>query len=99
MFHHNDHGGDINELLQKAVDAHGGLKSWREISKITVTASLSGAIWFVKSQVDDLKSLVMEIDTSKQRLATDFPVQDKRSISKTESPGNGEARWNFPSKV
>ena len=70
----------MNDLLQKAVDAHGGLKRWNEISKITVAASLTGAIWFVKSQGDYLKDVIMAVDTTKERLVTDFPGQDKRFI-------------------
>ncbi len=70
----------MNDLLQKAVDAHGGLKRWNEISKVTVVASLTGAIWFVKGQGDYLKDVVMTIDTTKERLVTDFPGQDKRFI-------------------
>jgi hypothetical protein len=70
----------MNELLQLAVDAHGGLRRWNEISSITVAASLTGAIWFVKSQGDYLKDVVMTVDTAKERLVTDFPGQDKRFI-------------------
>jgi hypothetical protein len=68
----------MNDLLQKAVDAHGGLKRWNEISKITVAASMTGAIWFVKGQADYLKDVFMTIDTTKEKLVTDFPGQDKR---------------------
>jgi hypothetical protein len=70
----------MNDLLQKAIDAHGGLKRWNEISKVTVAASLTGAIWFVKSQGDYLRNVVMTVDTTKERLVTDFPGQDKRFI-------------------
>ena len=70
----------MNDLLQKAVDAHGGLKRWNDISKITVAASLTGAIWFVKSQGDYLKDVVMTIDTTTEKLVTDFPGQDKRFV-------------------
>lgn len=63
----------MNNLLQKAVDAHGGLKRWNEISKVRVAASLTGAIWFVKSQGDYLKDVVMTVDTTTERLITDFP--------------------------
>jgi hypothetical protein len=70
----------MNDLLQKAVDAHGGLKRWNEISKITVAASLTGAIWFVKSQGDYLKNVIMAVDTTQERMVTDFPGQDKRFI-------------------
>jgi hypothetical protein len=70
----------MNDLLQLAVNAHGGLKRWNEITTITVAASLTGAIWFVKSQGDYLKDVVMTVDTTKERLLTDFPGQDKRFI-------------------
>ena len=70
----------MNDLLQQAIDAHGGLKRWNEISKITVAASITGVIWFVKSQGDYLKDVVMAVDTTKERLVTDFPGQDKRFL-------------------
>src|ERR1700678_1630790 len=70
----------MNDLLQLAVNAHGGLKRWNEITTITVAASLTGAIWFVKSQGDYLKDVVMTVDTMKERLITDFPGQNKRFL-------------------
>jgi hypothetical protein len=70
----------MNDLLQKAVDAHGGLKRWNEISSIKVAASLTGAIWFVKSQGDYLKNVVMTVDTRKEQMTTDFPGQDQRFL-------------------
>ena len=70
----------MNDLLQKAMDAHGGLKRWNEISSVTVAASLTGAIWFVKSQGDYLKDVVMTVNTKKEWMTTDFPGQDKRFL-------------------
>jgi hypothetical protein len=70
----------MNDLLQKAVNAHGGLKRWNEIGSVTVAASLTGAIWFVKSQGDFLKDVVMTVDTRKERMPTNFPGQDKRFL-------------------
>jgi hypothetical protein len=70
----------MNDLLKKAVDAHGGLDRWNEINTVKVAASLTGAIWFVKSQGDYLKDVVMTVDTRKERMVTDFPGQDKRFI-------------------
>jgi len=70
----------MNDLLQLAVDAHGGLKRWNEIHAVTVEASLTGAIWFVKSQGDYLKNVVMTVDTKRERMVTDFPGQDKRFV-------------------
>jgi hypothetical protein len=70
----------MNDLLQTAVKAHGGLKRWNELKTINVAASITGAIWFVKSQGDSLKNVMMTVDTTKERLVTDFPGQDKRSV-------------------
>jgi hypothetical protein len=63
----------MNDLLQTAVTAH-------EISTIRVAASMTGAIWLVKSQGDYLKNIVMTADTKRERLVTDFPGQDKRFV-------------------
>src|ERR1700688_4738147 len=77
--------GDLmNDLLQTAVKAHGGLKRWNQIKAMKVAASITGAIWFVKSKGDYLKNVVMTVDTTKERLITDFPGQDKRSIFEPE---------------
>lgn len=70
----------MNELLKKAVDAHGGLDRWNQTRSIQVAASITGAIWFVKGQGDYLKDIVMTVDTRKQKLVTDFPGQDKRFV-------------------
>ncbi len=74
----------MNDLLQEAVDAHGGLKRWNEINQVTVAASLTGAIWFVKGQGDYLKDVVMHVDTKRERMVTNFPGQDKRFIFEPE---------------
>src|SRR5579863_10296297 len=70
----------MNDLLQTAITAHGGLKRWHEINTIKVAASITGAIWFVKSQGDYLKDIVMTVDTKREKLVTDFPGQDKRFV-------------------
>ena len=68
----------MNDLLTIAVNAHGGLKRWNEIKSIQVAAHITGAIWFMKSQGNYLKDIVMSVDTRKERMVTDFPGQDKR---------------------
>src|ERR1700733_16029820 len=70
----------MNELLNLAVKAHGGLARWNKVKSVKVAASITGAIWFVKSKGDVLKNVVMTVDTKVERLVTDFPGQDKRSI-------------------
>jgi len=70
----------MNELLNLAVNAHGGLARWNKVKSVKIAASITGAIWFVKGKGDALKNIVMTIDAKVERLVTDFPGQDKRSI-------------------
>lgn len=70
----------MGELLDLAVKAHGGLERWNRVKSAKVAASITGAIWFVKSKGDVLKDVIMTIATKKERLVMDFPGQDKRSI-------------------
>src|SRR5271156_5965544 len=70
----------MNDLLELAVKAHGGLERWNKVTSVKVAASITGAIWFVKSKGDALKNVVMTVATKVERLVTDFPGQDKRSI-------------------
>jgi hypothetical protein len=69
-----------SDLLNTAVAAHGGLERWNQFRSIKVAASITGAIWHLKSQPDYLADIVMTVDTWKQRLITDFPGQDKRFV-------------------
>jgi hypothetical protein len=66
--------------LELAVKAHGGLERWNKVTSVNVAASITGAIWFVKSKGDVLKNVIMTIATKKERVTTDFPGQDKRTI-------------------
>ncbi len=70
----------MNDLLKLAVTAHGGLERWNKVTAIKVAASITGGIWWIKSKGDVLKNIVMIAETKKERLVTEFPGQDKRSI-------------------
>jgi hypothetical protein len=68
------------ELLNYAVEAHGGIERWRKINTIEVALSITGAIWYVKSQPDALKDIVMRAETRRERVETRFVNDDRRSI-------------------
>jgi len=70
----------MNELLKLAVNAHGGLDRWNNVQAIKMAASITGAIWYVKGKPDCLKNIVMTADAKTERVVTEFPGQDKRSI-------------------
>jgi hypothetical protein len=70
----------MNNLLESAVTAHGGLDRWNQVKSITVDASITGAVWHVKNQGDALKDIRFEVDTTRQLLIINFVGQDKRSV-------------------
>jgi hypothetical protein len=70
----------MDELLNLAVKAHGGLERWNEVKSVRMQASITGAIWHVKGKPDYLKNIVMTADTKSELVTTEFPGQNKRSI-------------------
>jgi hypothetical protein len=70
----------MSDLLDLAVQAHGGLDRWRQIRSIRIVASITGAIWFVKGKGDVLKDVVLTADTSAERLEVGFTGQNRRAI-------------------
>lgn len=70
----------MNALLDLAIRAHGGLDRWKKVNSIKVDTSITGAIWYVKGQVDVLKHVVINAETKRERLTMEFPGQNKRTI-------------------
>ena len=70
----------MNDLLESAVAAHGGLDRWNQVKSITVVASVTGAFWHLKGKGDALNDVRFEVDTTRERLTMDFAGQDKRSV-------------------
>lgn len=70
----------MNDLLDSAVAAHGGLDRWNQVKSITVDASISGAFWHLKGQGDTLRNVRLEADTTQQLVTIEFVGQDKRSV-------------------
>jgi hypothetical protein len=70
----------MSHLLESVVAAHGGLDRWNQVKSIAVNASITGAIWSVKSKGDALKDVRFEVDTTRELLTMDFVGQDKRSV-------------------
>jgi hypothetical protein len=70
----------MNELLDIAISAHGGLERWNKINSIRIDASITGAIWFVKGRPEILKSAVITAETKRQHVTVEIPGQRKRAI-------------------
>jgi hypothetical protein len=64
----------MNDLLALAVDAHGGMRRWEEITRFRAEVSITGALWDGKGKADVLADVVLEGETRDQRLKiTPFP--------------------------
>jgi hypothetical protein len=69
----------MNELLELAVEAHGGLDRWKAIKNIELELSITGAIWYLKSKPDVLKNITMRVDTNRELVTTEFVGESKRT--------------------
>ena len=64
----------MNDLLKLAIEGHGGLRRWEQLSRFRVAASITGAIWALKGQPGLLDGVVLAGETRDQRLTiTPFP--------------------------
>jgi hypothetical protein len=79
-FSRHDKEDAMNDLVNVAVAAHGGLKRWNRVTTVKVTASITGEIWKVKGKPDYLKEVIFEVETKRERVTMDFPGRDKRSV-------------------
>ena len=64
---------EMSELLEIALEAHGGLDRWNEIGHVETDLSITGAIWYVKSKPDFFASVHLSAQTGTQRVEL-FPV-------------------------
>jgi hypothetical protein len=70
----------MNDLLNFAVAAHGGLERWTRVEAMTLVASVTGDLWQDKSKVGYLESVTLRVEARSERVTMDFPGQDKRSV-------------------
>ena len=68
------------DLLDLAVEAHGGQTHWDEVSSIRIDVSITDAIRFAKGQPNVLEDVVMKVDTRQQRVLTTFVGQDRETV-------------------
>jgi hypothetical protein len=58
----------MNDLLKVAIEGHGGMRRWEQISRFRAAASITGAIWALKGKPGLLDGVVLEGETRDQRL-------------------------------
>jgi len=70
----------MTDLLQAALDAHGGLSRWNQLKTVKASLSITGAIWQLKGKPDVLKDVSVEAQLHKEILTTHFNGQGKRTV-------------------
>jgi hypothetical protein len=58
----------VNELLGLAIEGHGGMRRWREISRLRAVLSITGEIWKEHRKDGLLDNVTIEAETRDQRL-------------------------------
>lgn len=67
----------MNNLLEMAVEAHGGLARWKQLSTLKAKISEGGVVWEMKGKAEALKEVQIEVSLHTERLVTDL-VQPRR---------------------
>jgi hypothetical protein len=71
----------VDDLVELAIDAHGGAKRWAELSYFRMQASVVGAIWGLKGKADVFADVVIEGETRDQRVKiSPFPTANNYAI-------------------
>ncbi|MBD1385911.1 hypothetical protein IDJ75_11520 [Mucilaginibacter rigui] len=70
----------MNDLLELAIEAHGGMDRWNKIKSINAELSIGGAIWYVKGNPDVLQEITISADTRQEKVVMKFPRQDKLTV-------------------
>src|SRR3984893_11462913 len=69
----------MNELLELAVAAHGGLDRWHSYRTVALELSIGGALWHLKGQAGLFARATYEADTHTQRATLGrFGAHDRR---------------------
>lgn len=71
----------MTDLLEFAIEAHGGITRWDAFTNLKAEVSIAGAIWEFKKQPGLLLDKVFEIETHNEQLSiTPFGASNQRSV-------------------
>jgi hypothetical protein len=56
----------MNELLQRVLDAHGGVDRWKSFSSVTAQLTTGGGLWALKGLVQDAAPRTMTVALHEQ---------------------------------
>lgn len=69
----------MKNVLELALEAHGGLTRWSQLKTVTADLSVTGALWQIKGHAPELQQIRIEAELHRQELTTHFRDQDKRT--------------------
>jgi len=58
----------MNDLLKLAIEGHGGIRRWEQITRFRAAVSITGAVWALKGKPGLLDGVVLDGETRDQRL-------------------------------
>jgi hypothetical protein len=71
----------MTDLLDFALEAHGGLDNWKGVTVVDLRLTLGGYLFEIKQHPDGLRTALAKIDARRPRtLIVPFPEQGKRGI-------------------
>ena len=70
----------MNDLLNLALEAHGGLKRWTQLTTVKASLSITGELWQLKGQPEVLKDVVVDAQLKRQQLTTHLIGQNRRTV-------------------
>src|SRR6266446_1953411 len=70
----------MNDLLNLAVEAHGGPKRWSQLTAVKASVSITGKLWQLKAQPEALKHVVVEAQLKRQQLTTHLIGKNRRTV-------------------
>jgi len=75
----------MNELLQLALDAHGGLEAWQAARRLHVDLKLTGGLYRLKGQAEGYGPTRMTVDLSKPDVSSSpYPIAGQTAMFSPE---------------
>ena len=70
----------MDNLLDLAVEAHGGLNAWNKLQRLTASVSMGGALWDMKQVPGLFKNARVELELHTQHVVTHLLDQGERIV-------------------
>jgi hypothetical protein len=71
----------MTDLLDFALDAHGGRDNWKGVTGVDLRLTLGGYLFEIKQHPDGLRTVLVKVDARRPRtVIVPFPEQGRRGI-------------------